>query len=44
MNELMKTKRKLHYLLNYLFYFLFFGAGFLLGGGSVNNILEMFNK
>lgn len=40
MKMLFKLKRKLHYLINCLFYLLFFVAGFLLGGGS----LEQFEK
>lgn len=43
MNEIFKVKRKLHFFINYAFYFLFFAAGFLLGGGSLEKILDFFN-
>lgn len=43
MNEIFKIKRKLHYFINYAFYFLFFAVGYLLGGGSIEKIFDFFN-
>lgn len=31
MNGILRAKRKVHYLVNYLFYFFIFGSGFLVG-------------
>lgn len=43
MSEIFKIKRKLHYFINYAFYFLFFAVGYLLGGGSLEKIFDFFN-
>lgn len=40
MNDIMKAKRKAHMLVNYAFYFLFFAAGFLVGGGNLQKLIE----
>lgn len=37
MSGLFSLKRKAHYLVNYLFYFLIFGVGFLIGLFFNNN-------
>lgn len=37
---MLTLKRKLHIFINYLFYFLFFIVGFLLGGGKVEKITD----
>lgn len=43
MNGIFKVKRKLHFLINSLFYIIFFIAGFIVGGGKfeeINNIIN----
>lgn len=44
MNQIFKVKRKLHYLINCLFYLLFFAVGFLLGGGKIEKISDIFSN
>lgn len=44
MNSIFKLKYKMHHLINVLFYFLFFAAGFMLGGGSFEKVVDIFNK
>lgn len=39
---MMKAKYKMHRLVNLLFYFLVFLAGFLLGGGHIEKVFDMF--
>lgn len=43
MNNIFKIKYKLHHLINVAFYLLFFIAGFLIGGGKIEKISDMFN-
>lgn len=43
MKSLFRLKGKLHYLLNCLFYVLFFIVGFLLGGGHIEKITDYIN-
>lgn len=40
MNNIFRFKRKLHKLVNMFFYLLFFIVGFLLGGGSLEKIID----
>ncbi len=44
MNEIFKAKRKIHYLINVAFYLLFFIAGFLIGGGKIEKISDIFSS
>lgn len=44
MKDLFKLKFLLHRFINYLFYFLFFIVGFLVGGGSFEKISDIFNN
>lgn len=37
-----KAKYKLHRLINMAFYFIFFLVGFLLGGGRIEKVFDMF--
>ena len=39
---MLKAKYKMHKFVNLLFYFLVFLAGFLLGGGKIEKVLDMF--
>lgn len=43
MNQVLRAKRKIHYLINMAFYLLFFVAGFLIGGGKIEKISDIFN-
>lgn len=43
MNEIFRAKRKIHYLINCAFYLLFFVAGFLIGGGKIEKISDIFS-
>lgn len=42
MYEFFKIKRKLHYFINLLFYFVIFLLGYFLGGGSIEKITSLF--
>lgn len=42
MRSLFRLKGKLHYLLNCAFYLIFFILGFLLGGGKIEKISNIF--
>ena len=44
MNSVFKLKYKMHRFINILFYFLFFAAGFLLGGGTFEKVIDIFNN
>lgn len=46
MKSVFKLKFKLHRLVNILFYLIFFGLGFLLGGGLLDHekITSLFNN
>ncbi len=44
MKNLFRLKGKLHYLLNCAFYLIFFIIGFLLGGGKIEKISDIFNN
>ena len=44
MNSVFKLKYKMHKFINILFYFLFFAAGFLLGGGTFEKVIDIFNN
>ena len=44
MNNVFKLKRKMHRLVNILFYCFFFAAGFLLGGGTFEKVINIFNN
>ena len=44
MNGIFKAKRKIHYLINMAFYILFFIVGFLIGGGKIEKISDIFNN
>lgn len=39
---MLKAKYKIHKLVNILFYFIIFACGFILGGGKIENIKEIF--
>lgn len=39
---MLKAKYKIHKLVNLLFYFIVFAIGFLLGGGKIEKVIEMF--
>lgn len=41
---MMKAKYKMHKLVNLLFYFLVFACGFLLGGGNIEKVVDMFKS
>lgn len=40
---MLKAKYKMHKLVNIIFYFIIFAIGFLLGGGHLEKVLEMFS-
>ena len=44
MNQVMRVKRKIHYLVNLAFYLLFFIIGFLVGGGKIEKISDIFSS
>lgn len=44
MYNIFNLKRKLHYLINMVFYLLFFILGFLIGGGKIEKISDFFNN
>ena len=44
MNNLFKLKRQAHRLVNALFYFIFFLVGFILGGGTIEKVVSIFNS
>lgn len=44
MRSLFRLKYKLHRLLNMLFYLIFFAIGFMLGGGNIEKIIDIFNN
>lgn len=39
-NNLFRIKRNAHRLVNYSFYFIFFAAGYVLGGGAIEKMFE----
>ena len=41
---MLKAKYKMHRLVNLAFYFLVFSAGFLLGGGHIEKMFDMFKS
>lgn len=43
MNDIFKIKRKLHYLVNLLFYFIIFLLGYFVGGGSIEKVSTLLN-
>lgn len=43
MKEIFRLKSKLHLFINYAFYFLFFLVGYLIGGGKLEKIMDIFN-
>lgn len=43
MYEVFKLKRKLHYFINLLFYFVIFLLGYFVGGGSIEKVSSLFN-
>lgn len=44
MNNIFRLKYKMHRFINILFYFLFFAAGFLIGGGTLEKVINIFNN
>ena len=44
MNNVFKLKRKMHRFINILFYFLFFAVCFVLGGGTFEKVINIFNS
>ena len=44
MNQVLKVKRKIHYLINMTFYLLFFIIGYLVGGGHIEKIFDLLNN
>ncbi len=43
MRSLFRLKGKLHYLLNCIFYIIFFIIGYMIGGGFIEKIPNFFN-
>lgn len=43
MKTIFRLKYKLHHLINCLFYIFFFIVGFLVGGGSLEKIIDYIN-
>ena len=41
---MLKIKYKLHHLVNIGFYFVIFALGFLLGGGNLEKVINMFKS
>lgn len=39
-----RLKYKLHKFINIAFYFMFFAIGFILGGGNLEKIIDMFKS
>lgn len=44
MNEILRTKYKIHRFINLAYYFIFFIVGFLIGGGKIEKISYFFNN
>jgi len=44
MNGIFKIKRKLHWLINSIFYLIFFIAGYFVGGGNIENIQKIISN
>lgn len=44
MNSIFKIKGKLHRFINFAFYFVFFAIGFIMGGGSLEKVVSIFNS
>lgn len=42
--NIFKLKRQAHRLVNISFYFLFFMAGFVLGGGTIEKVYSIFSS
>lgn len=41
---MLKVKYKMHRLVNMIFYFLIFALGFILGGGNIEKVFEVFSR
>lgn len=41
---MLKAKYKMHRLVNLAFYFIVFATGFLLGGGKIEKVFDMFKS
>lgn len=44
MKNIFKLKYKLHHLINISFYLIFFIAGFIMGGGSIEKIFDIISN
>lgn len=42
MKNILRTKSYLHRLVNYLFYFIVFIIGYIIGGGKIEKIFDVF--